>query len=53
MKVSIKKFKDFVYFTLPFINCLKKLLHFLYFKLMIPLLVYNMSYQYFLWKFSK
>ena len=48
-----KKFNDFVYFTFPFIYCLKKLLHFLHFNLMINLLVHNMSYYYFFWKFSK
>ena len=43
MKIS-KKFNDFVYLHFPFINGLKKLLHFLHFKLMIALLVYNMPY---------
>ena len=42
MKIS-KKLNDFVYFTFPFINSLKKLLRVLQFKLMITLLVYNMS----------
>ena len=37
MKIS-KKFNGFVYFTLPFINGLKKL-HFLQFNLMITLLI--------------
>ena len=35
-----KKINDFVYFTFPFINYL----YFFHFKLMIILLVYNMSY---------
>ena len=38
MKIS-KKFNDFVYFTFSFINDLKKLLHFLHFKLTKNLLV--------------
>ena len=37
MKIS-KKFNDFVYFTFPFINGLKKLLYILHFKLMMTLL---------------
>ena len=39
-----KELNDFIYFTFPFINCLKKLLHFLHFKKMVNLLIYNMSY---------
>ena len=46
MKIS-KKLNDFVYFTFPFISGLKKLLHFLHFKLRITLVVYNMSYLYY------
>ena len=38
MKIS-KKFNDFVYFIFPFINGLKKLLHFLHFKFMLTLSV--------------